>query len=90
MPQGSVLSPLLFNTFINNIFYAIEASEICKFVDDYTIHVLSHNAESMITKLEIDIHSTLKWYDSNSMVANPLKFQVMFLGLKRNQNLADQ
>ena len=87
-PQGSVLGPLLFNVFINEIFYAIEASEICKFVDDNTIYALSHKAESKIAKLESDIYSTLKWFESNSLVANPLKYQVMFLGLEKNQNLA--
>ena len=71
VPQGYVLCPLLFNIFINDIFYAIEAYEICNFADDYTIYALSHNAESMIAKLEIDIYNTLKWFHSNLMVANP-------------------
>ena len=44
VPQGSVLGPLLFNIFINDIFYAIEASEICNFADDNIIYALSHNA----------------------------------------------
>ena len=81
MPQGSVLGPLLFNIFINDIFYAIKASEICNFADDNTIYTLSHSMEAMIAKLEIDIYSTLKWFDSNSVVANPSKFQEMFLGV---------
>ena len=75
MPQGSVLGPLLFNIFINDIFYAIESSEICKFADDNTIYALSHSVEAMITKLEIYIYNTLKWFDSNSMVANPQNFR---------------
>ena len=65
----------------------MQASEICNFADDYTIYALSHSAEAMIAKLEIDIYSTLKWFDSNSMVANPSKFQVMFLGLTKDQHL---
>ena len=48
--------------------------------------MLSHDVESMIAKLEIDLYNTLKWFDSNSMVANQKKFQVWFLGLKKNQN----
>ena len=39
----------------------------------------------MIAKLEIDVYNTLTWLESNFMVANPTKFQVMFLGLKKNQ-----
>ena len=60
VPQRSVLGPLLFNVFINDIFYAIDASEICKFADDNTIYALSHNWESIIAKLQIDIYNTLK------------------------------
>ena len=60
VPQRSVLGPLLFNVFINDIFYAIDASEICKFADDNTIYALSHNGESIIAKLQIDIYNTLK------------------------------
>ena len=87
MLKGSVLGPLLFNIFVNDIFYAIEAFEICNFADDNTIYALSHDVESMIAKLEIDLYNTLKWFDSNFTVANPTKFEVMFLGLKKNQNL---
>ena len=35
--QRSILGPLLFNTFINDIFLFIEKSDICKFTDDNTL-----------------------------------------------------
>ena len=44
----------------------------------------------MIKNLEIDIYNNLRLFDSNFMVINPLKFQVIFLGLKRNQNLVSK
>ena len=40
-PQGSILGPLLFNAFINDIFMFIEKTEICNFADDNTIYDLS-------------------------------------------------
>ena len=35
----------------------------------------------MISRLENDMHKTLVWLESNMMLANPSKFQFMFMGL---------
>ena len=38
IPQGSILSPLLFNIFINVIFLVAEKSDICNFAVDNTLY----------------------------------------------------
>ena len=87
VPQGSVLGPLLFNVFINDLFYRDLESEICNFADDTTIYSCESNIDSVLIKLERDLQEVLEWYTANGMSANPSKFQIMFLGLKRKNKL---
>ena len=79
VPQGSILGPILFNLFINDLMFFIQETEVCNFVDDTTIYSCSSNYEEATQKLSADTHLVLNWFRINSMVANPSKFQIMFL-----------
>ena len=77
VPQGSVLGPMLIDV----------ESEVCSFAGDNTIFTRGKNLEEAIIKLEGDVCTYLKWFSENRMVANPEKFQLMFLGTNMGQKL---
>ena len=87
VPQGTVLGPLLFNIFINDLFFSIKESSICNWADDQTLYAYGHTLIESIYKLENDMSNTLRWFKSNRMVANPEKFQIMFLGTRKKIDL---
>ena len=87
VPQGSVLGPLLFNIYVNDLIYLIQNTEICNFAGDNTIYSCGTNLDGIIIDLEEDLSQVLEWFESNRLVAIPSKFQMMLLGTKRNDKI---
>ena len=80
--QGSILAPLLFNVFINNLFFVTTLSEVCNFADDNTLHKFNKELKIVFRNLESDLNNVLAWFDLCSLKVNPGKFQFIFLGTK--------
>ena len=77
MPQGSMLDPILFNIFINDLFYLIHSENLHNFADDKTLSASGDNFEALIPKLEDLAEIAISWMDYNGMIANPTKFHAI-------------
>ena len=84
VPQASILGPILFNVFINDLLLFIKETDICNFADDTTLHACGNKLDAISFKLEIETNTAIQRLKDNEMVANPSKFQLMFLSKYKN------
>ena len=82
VPQGSILGPLLFNVFINDIFYFIKTCTLYDYADDNTLSFHSPDFSELIKFLQQEGKILIDWFSFNCMQANPGKFQAIAVGKK--------
>jgi len=58
--------------------------ELCNSADDNTLSVFDYEVSAVIQRIDSELQNILDWYNKNNMVANPDKFQAIFLGTKCN------
>jgi len=80
VPQGSVLGPLLFLIFINDLDYGIK-NWILKFADDTKIFGKISNVTDTV-RLQEDLDRLIEWAEEWQMMFNASKCKVMHFGKK--------
>ena len=86
VPQGSILGPVLFNVFINDIFHFVQDSTIYNYADDNTLSYSDTNINTVVKTLENDSINLIDWFSKNLMKANSDKFQAIAIGPKTNKH----
>ena len=82
VPQGSVLGPLLFNLFINDISDNVNSTCV-QFADDILMY-RPIDCNSDIIHLQDDLQHLSTWSISNGMSFNTSKSKIMHISRKRN------
>ena len=86
IPQGSILGPILFNIFMNDIFFLL-GSDLHNFADDNTVTAVAETTQDLINSLEVKTSNAIEWMEDNDMMANPNKFKAIVL-TKTDHNTA--
>ena len=77
VPQGSILAPLLFNIYINDLFLFSEDFLMTNYADDCSPYEFSYATEEVIIKLENDANLLIEWYKNNYLKPNPKKWHLL-------------
>ena len=73
VPQGSVLGPLLFLIYINDLNNAIRYSKVYHFADDTNLLNISNDPRKLQKQLNIDLKLLYKWLLANKISLNCAK-----------------
>ena len=60
LPQGSVISPVLFSLYLHDIFKEITSKGV-KYADDGTIWVTGHDINALAKDIEDDLRKIYAW-----------------------------
>ena len=81
VPQGSVLGPLLFNIYLNDLLWFTEG-DVCNLADDSTLYSCDKNLNVVLNKLETDSLIAINWFKMNHMKLNTDKCKLIVAGHK--------
>ena len=85
VPQGSILGPLLFAIYLNDLLSHPISSKIHAFADDTTLYYSHTSPDTVITTMNSDLDAIHNWCKDNSMIINVAKTKHMLVPPK-NEN----
>ena len=86
VPQGSILGPLLFLLYINDLPECLRSTPPCMYADDTQIFSSSYDANELVIKLNSDLAHVRNWLIENKLQLHPSKSKLMFIGSSYNLN----
>ena len=85
IPQGSVLGPLLFIIYTNDLPHCLSNSKVILFADDTTIFKTSNDLIDLYHSINADLQNISQWFNSNKLYLNVKKTQYILFKLNKRE-----
>ena len=86
IPQGTVLGPMLFLIYINDLPSQLESS-CAIFADDTTVHAASSDSKLSCARISADLDVAAEWADSWGMLFSAEKSELLHIGRATGQRV---
>ncbi|CAK1595354.1 unnamed protein product [Parnassius mnemosyne] len=84
LPQGSVLSPILFNIYTHNLEHSVNSfCKVLQYADDLTLYYSSKNFTELSYRLNSALFYLNNWLTNNGLSLSPTKSRVVIFSRKR-------
>ena len=83
IPQGSILGPLLFLLYINDLPNANLVSNVRMYADDTSLTYAASDSDELIQTINRDLANVHDWLNANKLSLNITKTKCMFLGTRQ-------
>lgn len=85
VPQGSILGPMLFTLYINDLHKSVKFSNVESYVDDTKIFLSfeTKDLQSCLQQIRHDLRQVASWCCANHLLINPDKTQFMLFGVSQ-------
>ena len=84
VPQGSILGPLLFLVYINDLPNCLQFPSARQFADDTSITVSGKSIEEMERTINLDLLNVKEWLLANKLSLNIVKTEYLLIGSPHN------
>ena len=90
VPQGSVLGPLLFCIFMNDLPLEITPSSVScdMFADDTTLHAAGKTVHQIQQNLQQGVDDVFNWCSDNCMLIHPSKTKTMLIATRQKHQIS--